>query len=63
MDQVFAGRQVCERYLTKGKNMFQAFMDLEKPCDRTDKDRLWTVLRVYGTGSRLFNEIKKHLCK
>ena len=30
MDQVFAIRQVCEKYLMKGKDVFGAFMDLEK---------------------------------
>ena len=30
MDQVFAVRQVCEKYLANGKDVFWAFMDLEK---------------------------------
>ena len=30
MDQVFAVRQVCEKYLANGKDVFCAFMDLEK---------------------------------
>ena len=34
MDQVFAVRQVCEKYLTNGKDVFWAFMDLEKVCGR-----------------------------
>ena len=29
MDQVFAVRQVCEKYLENGKDVFCAFMDLE----------------------------------
>ena len=29
-DQVFAVRQVCETYLAKWKNVFWAFMDLER---------------------------------
>ena len=29
MDQVFAVRQVCEKYLANGKDVFWAFMDLE----------------------------------
>ena len=28
MDQVFAVRQVCEKYLANGKDVFWAFMDL-----------------------------------
>ena len=29
-DQVFAVRQVCEKYLANGKDVFWASMDLEK---------------------------------
>ena len=29
-DQVFAVRQVCEKYLANGKDVFWAFTDLEK---------------------------------
>ena len=28
VDQVFAVRQVCEKYLANGKDVFWAFMDL-----------------------------------
>ena len=37
MDQVIAVRQVCEKYLANGKDVFWEFMDLEKvyaPIDR-----------------------------
>ena len=30
MDQVFAVRQVCEKYLANTKDVFWTFMDLEK---------------------------------
>ena len=30
MDQVFAVRQVCKKYLADGKDVFWAFMCLEK---------------------------------
>ncbi len=30
VDQIFAVRQVCEKYLGKGKEVFCSFMDLEK---------------------------------
>ena len=30
MDQVFSVRPVCEKYLTNGKYVFWAFLDLEK---------------------------------
>ena len=33
MVQVFAARQVCEKYLSSGKDVFWAFMDLEMATD------------------------------
>ena len=36
MNQVFAVRQVCEKYLANGKDVFWAFMDLEKAYDTID---------------------------
>ncbi len=37
VDQIFAVRQVCEKYLVKGKEVFWSFMDLEKAYDRIDR--------------------------
>ena len=37
MDQVFAVRQVCNKYLVNGKDVFYAFMDLEKAYDTIDR--------------------------
>ena len=48
MDQVFAIRQVCEKYLAKGKDVFWEFMDLEKPYDTIDQQGMWQMLRVHG---------------
>ena len=33
----FAVRQVCEKYLANGKDVFWAFMDLEKAYDTIDR--------------------------
>ena len=41
MDQVFAVRQVCEKYLANGKDVFWAFMDLEKAYDSVDRLGIW----------------------
>ena len=48
-DQIFIVRQIC-KYLEKGKNVYFAFLDLEKAYD---KDAMWNFLRLYGTGGRL----------
>ena len=50
MDQVFAVRQVCEKYLSNGKDVFWAFMDLEKVYDTIDRHGMWQMLRVCGVG-------------
>ena len=46
MDQVFAIRQVCEKYLTNGKDVFWAFMDLEMTYDTIDRHGMRQMLRV-----------------
>ncbi len=62
MDQIFVVRQVCEKYLAKGKDVFWTYMDLEKAYDRIDRKGLWTVLGLYGIGTRLLNRMKEFLC-
>ena len=32
-DQIFIVRQICKKYLGKGKDVYFAFLDLEKPYD------------------------------
>ena len=41
MAQVFAVRQVCEKYLVNGKDVFSKFMDLEKVYDKIDRHDIW----------------------
>ena len=36
-DQCFIVRQICEKYSGKGKDVYFAFLDLEKAYDRVDK--------------------------
>ena len=61
MDQVFAVRQVCEKYLANGKDVFYAFMDLEKTYDTIDRHGTWQMLRVYGVGGKLLKAVQS-LC-
>ena len=46
--QVFAVRQVCKKCLVNGKDVFLAFMDLEKAYDTINRHSMWQMLRVYG---------------
>ena len=39
----FIVRQICEKYLGKGKDVYFAFLDLEKEYDRVDRDAMWNV--------------------
>ena len=55
MDQVFAVRKVCEKYLANGKDVFYAFMGLEKAYDIvTGYHCLWVKLIARLTSSSLF---------
>ena len=51
-------RQICEKYLAEGKDVYFAFMDLEKAYDRVDRDAMWNVLRLYGVGGKLLQAVK-----
>ena len=42
--------QVCEKYLANGKDVFLAFMDLEKAYGTIDWHSMWQMLKVYGVG-------------
>ena len=58
LDQVFAVRQVCKKYLANGKDVFWAFMDLEKVYDTIDRHGRWQMLRVHGVGGKLFKGVQ-----
>ena len=58
MDQVMALRQVCEKCLANGKDVFRAFMDLEKAYDTMDRHGMWQMLRVYGVGGKLWKAVQ-----
>ena len=53
MDQVFAVKQVCEKYLENGKYIFWAFMYLENAYDTVDRHGIWQMIRGYGVGEKL----------
>ena len=57
-NQIFIVSQICEKYLGKGKDVYFAFLDLEKKYSRVDRDAMWNVLRLYGIGGRLLQGVK-----
>ena len=50
---MFAVRQVREKYLANMKDVFWAFMDLEKAYDTIDRHGMWQMLRVHGVRGKL----------
>ena len=58
VDQVFAVRQVCEKYLANGKDVFWTFMDLEKAYDTIDRHGMWHMLRVYEVVGKLLKAVQ-----
>ena len=57
-DQTFIVRQIGEKYIAKGKEVYFAFLDLEKAYDRVDREAMWRVLRIYGIGGSLLKAVK-----
>ena len=55
---MFAVRQVCEKYLANGKDVFWAFMDFRKAYNTIDRHGMWQMLRVHGVGGKLLNAVQ-----
>ena len=58
VDQIFTVRQICEKYMGVNREVYMAFMDLEKAYDRVDRSALWQVLRIYGVGGNLLKAVQ-----
>ena len=44
--------------ILNGKDVFWAFMDLEKAYDTIDRHGMWQMLRVYAIGGNLLKTVK-----
>ena len=55
----FVVRQICKKYLRKGKEVYFAFFELEKVYDRMDRKKPWNVLRLYGAGGKLLKAVSR----
>ena len=49
---------VSQKYLANGKDVFWAFMDLEKAYDTINRHVMWQMLRVYGVLVKLFKAVQ-----
>ena len=57
-DAIFIVRQVQERFLKKKRELWMAFVDLEKAFDRVPREVLWWALRKLGVEEWLVVIIK-----
>jgi len=57
-DAIFIVRQIQEKYLAKSKELWIAFVDLEKAFDRVPRDVVWWALRKVGVEEWLINVIR-----
>ncbi len=49
---------LVEEYLGKDRKLHAAFVEVEKICDRVDREAIWNVLKIYGVGGQLMEGIK-----
>ena len=45
------------------KEVYMAFMDLEKAYDIIDRNALWQVLKIYGVGINLLKALQIFYCE
>jgi hypothetical protein len=61
-DAIFVVRQMQERFLEKGKDLWMAFVDLEKAFDRVPREVLWWALRSAGVDEWIVDVIRAMYC-
>jgi len=57
-DAIFIVRQIQERFLEKKRDLWMAFVDLEKAFDRVPREVVWWALRLLGVEEWLVNVIR-----
>ena len=57
-DAIFVVRQLQEKYLAKKKDLWMAFVDLEKAFDRVPRQVVWWALRSLGVDEWIVSVIK-----
>ena len=48
----------CVKVSRKWKDVFFAFIDLEKAYDTIDRHGMWQILKVYGVGGKLLKAVQ-----
>ena len=56
--QFFIVRQLQEKYLARNKELWMAFVDLEKAFDRVPREVVWWALRCLGVDEWIVSVIK-----
>ena len=57
-DAIFIVRQLQEKYLASKKDLWMAFIDLEKAFDRVPREVVWWALRTLGVDEWIVTVIK-----
>ena len=57
-DAIFIVRQLQEKYLAKNKELWMAFVDLEKAFDRVLREVVWWALKYLGVDEWIVSVIK-----
>ena len=57
-DAIFIVRQLQEKYLARNKELWMAFVDLEKAFDRVPREVVWWALRCLGVDDWIVSVIK-----
>ena len=53
VDQLFTLRQVTEKYLERGKDLYCCYIDFEKAFDSVWQEGVWKALRFFGFSSKI----------
>ena len=57
-DAIFILRQLQEKYLAKRKNLYFAFVDLEKAFDRVPREVVWWAMRKLAVDEWIINVVQ-----
>ena len=62
-DAIFIVRQLQEKILAKNKNLYLAFVDLEKAFDRDPRQVLWWAMRKLGIDEWIVQLVQAMYCE